>query len=285
MRWEEYDWLLDAALREDSAEADVTTGALIPPDRQARAEMTIKEDGVICGLPLAERLLKRWEERIVFEALSQDGEFVSAPQVVATLEGPAGRILSVERTMLNFLQRLSGVATMARRYVDAVAGTGAVILDTRKTTPGWRDLEKYAVRCGGASNHRGGLGDQALIKENHLALMEEGVEAAVRRARERVPAGLKVEVEVKALDQLTEAVRAGADIIMLDNMTPEQVAEAVALVGALCEGGRRPLLEASGRMTLDGVRAYAEAGVDWISVGALTHSAAALDIALDMAPE
>jgi len=209
--------------------------------------------------------------------------------VVATLAGPAASVLSIERTMLNFLQHLSGVATLTRRFVDAVRGTGAQILDTRKTIPGWRALQKYAVRCGGGVNHRTGLSDQVLIKDNHLRVVlraagrgvgaQGGIAGAVQKARQ-ASEGLLLEVEVENLQQLREALTAGPDIVLLDNMRPGEVRRAAALVRACRAAGGRPLIEASGGVTLRNVRAYAEAGADRIAIGALTHSAPALDLSL-----
>ena len=189
MDWERFDRLIEAALEEDAARQDVTTRALVAPDRRAEAVIRAKAQGVVCGLPLAERLVAEFDERVDFEACAQDGARVSPGSVVARLSGQAGSILSVERTMLNFLQRLSGTATLTARFVAAVQGTAAGIYDTRKTTPGWRELQKYAVRCGGGVNHRMSLGDMVLIKDNHLALMagQGGVAEAVRRARAAAP--------------------------------------------------------------------------------------------------
>jgi nicotinate-nucleotide pyrophosphorylase (carboxylating) len=231
--------------------------------------------------------VERFDAGLEFEACVRDGDRVAAGAVAARLSGPAGAILSVERTMLNFLRRLSGVATLTAAFVEKVRGTEAGIYDTRKTTPGWRALEKYAVRCGGGRNHRMDLSDMVLIKDNHLELMgrrprdPEAVREAVGKARQAWP-GIPVQVEVEDTDQLEVALTAGPDYILLDNMTPQQTAEAVALVREKCAGGPRPQLESSGDITMDNVRAYAEAGVDRISLGALTHSAPALDLSLDV---
>jgi nicotinate-nucleotide pyrophosphorylase (carboxylating) len=288
MDWQEFDWLLDAALAEDACTQDVTTLATVPPERKATGELQARQEGVVCGLPLAERLIERFAAGIAFEHRIEDGDEVQPGDVVAAVTGPAGAMLTVERTMLNFLQRLSGIATMTARYVKAVRGTGAAILDTRKTTPGWRKLEKYAVRCGGGSNHRRDLAEMALIKDNHLALLARrprdaaAVREAVQRVREAYP-DVPVEVEVEDTAQLEAAVEAKADIILLDNMTPEQFAASARLVAERCDGGRRPLLEASGGITLENVAAYARAGADRISVGALTHSVPAFDYSLEVA--
>jgi len=245
-----------AALAEDVGNGDVTTLATVPPDATARAVMAAAT--VRPGVT--------------------DGARVPAGTVLCEVTGPARTLLTAERVALNFMQRLSGVATKTAGFVQAVAGTGAEILDTRKTTPGWRELEKYAVRCGGGRNHRIGLWDMVLIKDNHLAALREekpnAIAAAVQRARRIYPA-LKVEVEADTLQQVAQACEAGADIILLDNMTLEQLREAVAVVGG------RARTEASGGVSLATVRSIAETGVNFISVGGITHSARAVDIGLD----
>lgn len=287
MQWQEFDWLIEAALEEDGARRDVTTEALIDPGRSCEAEVVVKQEGVICGLPLAERTCRLFDQHLHFRALCEDGAKVGEGTVVAALSGPAASILRIERTLLNFMQHLSGIATLARRFCDAVAGAGAEIFDTRKTTPAWRALEKYAVRCGGGRNHRMNLSDQVLIKDNHLRLWRSGasetpsIADAVEVAR-RAAGGLTVEVEVANLEELAEALPALPDIIMLDNMTPRQVREAAEMVRRAGPARHSPLVEVSGGVNLGNVRAYAEAGADMISVGALTHSAPALDIALDI---
>jgi nicotinate-nucleotide pyrophosphorylase (carboxylating) len=282
MEWESFDWLLDKALQEDAASEDATTQALVPPERRATARLVAREAGIVAGLPLAERLLARMDADIRFESFVADGDAVGPGIQVARLAGLAGSILSVERVMLNFLQQLSGMATLAARYAERVEGTEARIYDTRKTVPGWRELAKYAVRCGGACNHRMHLAGAVLIKDNHLALMGEGgVSEAVRRAREAHP-DLTVEVEVETFAQLEEALAAAPDIILLDNMTPEQVREAARMAGE--SAVEPPQLEASGGIDLSNVRAYAETGAERISIGALTHSAPALDLALEITP-
>jgi nicotinate-nucleotide pyrophosphorylase (carboxylating) len=286
MQWEAFDPLIQTALEEDGARADVTTDSLIDPALRAVADVVVKAPGVICGLPAARRTAHLVDPRLEVETFRQDGDEVGPGEVVACVRGSAASILRAERTMLNFLQHLSGVATATHKLARLVEGTGAAIYDTRKTPAGWRALDKYAVRCGGGRNHRMGLSDQVLIKDNHLKLRAgttnptaAAVGEAVRTARRAAP-GLLVEVEVTALDELREAVRAGADIVMLDNMSPDQVRRAVEEVRRLCAGRPRPELEASGGITPQTVRAYAEAGVDRISVGALTHSAQALDISM-----
>ena len=284
MDWVKFDWLVDAALAEDEARRDATTLALVPPGRRARARLLAKADGVLCGLPLAARMATRFDPALAFEPSAADGDRVRPGDVAARLEGPAGAMLSIERTMLNFLQRLGGTATLTARFVERVGGTGARIYDTRKTTPGWRALEKYAVRCGGGCNHRMNLADQALIKDNHLALIgrsvADGVGEAIAKVRAAHP-GMTVIVEVEDLPQLRAALAAAPDVVLLDNMTPAQVREAADMARRVA-GEARPLLEASGAITLENVRQYAEAGADRISVGAPTHSAPALDLSLDI---
>jgi nicotinate-nucleotide pyrophosphorylase (carboxylating) len=287
MDWSLFDEMLEAALAEDCARDDVTTGPLIDPARRVTAQLAAREAGVVCGLALAERLLARFDPALSLNPAVEDGAAVQAGSVAARPAGPAGALLSVERAMLNILQELSGIATLTARYVEAVEGTGARILDTRKTAPGRRLLHKYAVRCGGGRNHRMGLADQALIKDNHLALRgvgredAAGIREAVRLVRAAHP-DVRVEIEVDTHAQLAAVLPARPDIILLDNMTPGRIAEEVAYVEAQCPAGERPELEASGGITLENVRAYALAGVDRISIGALTHSAPALDLGLDI---
>lgn len=271
------DALIDLSLAEDVGLGDVTSDALLAPTQMGLAVLEAREAMVFCGRPMIDRLLQRWPgERVVAVWSSQDGDRVDAGTVLLHLEGSVRTLLLLERTLLNYAQRMSGVATQTRRYVDAVEGTGTRVVDTRKTLPGWRALDKYAVRVGGAHNHRAALDGGVLIKDNHIAFVG-GVAEAVRRAREAAPHLLKIEVEVESLNQLDEALAAGADLVLLDNFTPEQIAVAVARVG-----GRVPL-EASGGITLNSIRAFAEAGVDFISVGALTHSVKAADLALEVA--
>jgi nicotinate-nucleotide pyrophosphorylase (carboxylating) len=260
---------IDRWLAEDVGDGDLTTSSVIDEDTVCTAQILVKESGVICGLAVAGEIFDR--SGATLEPLANDGEPV-APGAVARVDGPARAVLTGERLALNVLGRLSGIATLARRYVDAVEGTGAVILDTRKTTPGLRELEKHAVACGGGRNHRLGLYDGILIKDNHLRLAGS-VSRAVLRAK---GTGMPVEVECDSLDQVREALAAGADAILLDNMSVDELREAVALAGG------RVRLEASGGITLETVRAVAETGVDFISVGALTHSARALDVSLEV---
>jgi len=270
----QYEELVRAALREDIGAGDVTTLLTVPVETQASGVFLAKATGVVCGLELAACAFRCVDPSVRFEPLVADGTAVEPGLLLARLSGPAQSLLTGERVALNFTQRLSGTASLTRRFVEAVAGTRARIVDTRKTTPGLRTLEKYAVRCGGGHNHRYGLGDGVLIKDNHLAA-GGGVAACVARARQHAPHPLKVEVECKTLAQVGEAVEAGADILLLDNMSLEQLREAAGLVAG------RALTEASGGVNLGTVRAIAETGVDLISVGALTHSAPALDISLD----
>ena len=269
-----------AALHEDVGPGDVTTLACIPPEATAVATMNARESLTLAGIAFAETAFRELSPNVELVRLAEDGQAVDAGAGVLRISGSARALLTAERVALNFVQRLSGVATATARFVAAVASTRARILDTRKTTPGWRRFEKYAVACGGGTNHRVGLHDLVLIKDNHLAALAGAapnpVAAAVNRARELWPA-LRVEVEADTLEQVRLAVEAGADIILLDNMPPARLREAAALVAG------RAQLEASGGVTLNTVRAIAETGVDFISVGAVTHSARAVDLGLDFA--
>ncbi len=268
------DAAIDAALREDMPEGDVTSESIIPASARSEAYFLAKEDGVLAGLPVAARVFERIDPSIIFIERFRDGSSFTRSDKLARVKGPTIALLKGERTALNFLQRLCGVATVTRRFVEAIAGTKTRILDTRKTVPGLRLLDKYAVRTGGGTNHRASLSDMVLIKDNHLRHVGSVAEA-VRRARTHIRPGVRVEVEAANLLQVREALAAGADMIMLDNMPLETMRQAVVLAA-----GRVPL-EASGNMTLDRVRAVAETGVDFISVGSLTHSARAVDISLD----
>jgi len=292
------DWatLLDLAVREDvGSVGDLTTMALVPPNAIGRAAVVARQAGVVAGLPAAAMALGAISPSAKCTPHAVDGQSIAAGQRLASLEGPAGELLVAERLLLNVLGRLSGIASLTRRYVEAIDGTAARIYDTRKTTPGWRKLEKYAVHCGGGANHRGGLFEAVLIKDNHLAFGAAGSVAdrytpaqAVGRARQYLAElgtdqggqNVIVEVEVDTLAQLAEVLPASPDIVLLDNMSPEVLREAVTLRNA---GFRHVELEASGGVNLNTVRAIAETGVDRISVGALTHSAVALDIGLDWA--
>ena len=272
----EVERILKSALAEDVGSGDVTSLSTVPPGRTISGRYIAKEDGVLCGLEVVARAFALLDASIALTALAADGDRVRKGDVIATVSGDARAILAGERVGLNLLQHMSGVATQTARAVAAVAGTGAKIVDTRKTTPGLRVLDKYAVRMGGGGNHRFNLADGVLIKDNHI-VAAGGIAAAVAAARARAPHSLKIEVEVETLEQLREALEAGADIIMLDNMPTEMMREAVRLVAG------RALTEASGNMgdkTDAELRAVAETGVDLISIGALTHSVKALDISL-----
>ncbi|HKQ38713.1 MAG TPA: carboxylating nicotinate-nucleotide diphosphorylase [Verrucomicrobiae bacterium] len=260
------------ALAEDIGGGDVTSDATIPADARAMAIMVARQPLVLAGIAFAEAAFAA--NKIARHL--KDGESAGKGEHLLRVEGTARSILAAERVALNFVQRLSGIATLTRAFVDAVRGTRAKILDTRKTTPGWRRFEKYAVKCGGGENHRFGLFDMVLIKDNHLAAVRGNVVAAVQTARKKSPS-LKIEVEADTLDQADQAVEAGADIVLLDNMTAEQLRRAVKRIGGRCK------TEASGGVTLANVREIADTGVDYISVGALTHSAPAVDIGLDFA--
>ncbi len=269
------DDLIGRALAEDLGDGDVTTLSTIPADALYAGDFLVKETGVIAGLEVAQRVFAVLDGAVTFRAFAADGDQVARGDIVALVTGPGRALLSGERVALNFLQRMSGIATATRRYVDAVAGARAVILDTRKTVPGLRALDKWAVRLGGGRNHRIGLYDMALIKDNHITAVGSITEA-VRRVHAGDPLGRPIEVEVTNLDQLAEALALPIDRILLDNMRPSQMAKAVALAA-----GRIPL-EASGGVNLDTVATIAATGVDFISVGALTHSVKALDISLDL---
>lgn len=265
-----------AALAEDLGRAgDVTTQAIIPASANARAVIAAREAGVIAGLPLARAAFLQMDARIGFEAWVEDGAKVAPGEIVARIEGPARAILSAERVALNYLGRLSGIASLTARYAERIAHTRAKVCDTRKTTPLLRAFEKYAVRCGGGANHRFGLDDAALIKDNHIAVAG-GVVPALRAAKGFVGHLVKIEIEVDTLDQLQEVLAESADAVLLDNMPPDDLRQAVALVNG------RMICEASGGVTLDTVAEIAETGVDLISVGALTHSARVLDLGLDI---
>ena len=270
--------VIDLALAEDIGGGDITSTVTVAAGQQARGKLLAKAAGVISGLDVAGEVFRRVDPAITFTSLVADGDVVEAMTPIATVEGPARSLLAGERVALNLLQRLSGVATLTARYVDAVRNTKARIVDTRKTTPGLRALEKAAVRHGGGHNHRFGLTDGVLIKDNHLAAVggEDRVTRAVCLARQGAPHTLRIEVEVTTLDELAQALEAGADVVLLDNMDVADVRKAVALTDG------RALVEASGGVTLESVAEIAATGVDLISVGSLTHSAPALDISLDL---
>jgi len=271
--------LVDHALAEDWAWGDVTTQALIPPEAEGKATFIAKSAGIVAGIEVVHLVFARVDSSLGFRALLNDGDRLQRGTGIANIEGRVGSILRGERVALNFLQRLSGIATETSRYVEAVRGTKARIVDTRKTTPGLRFLEKYAVKAGGGQNHRLHLGDGILIKDNHLAALRArglDLKAAIDLARKNAPHTLKIEVEVTTVEEAGEAVVAGADIVMLDNMSVEEMRRAMKSIGG------RVLVEASGGVTLDNVKSVAETGVDLISVGALTHSVKALDISLEL---
>lgn len=271
--------LIDLALEEDLGRGDVTSEALIPSELPAEGRVLVKAPGVLAGLEVAAAVFRTVDAAVSWTPLAKDGDAVSPGQVVAQVAGRARSLLAAERTALNFLQRLSGIATCTARYVEALRGTRARLVDTRKTTPGWRWLEKMAVRCGGGFNHRLDLAGGILIKDNHLALSQNDIHGAIRAARAYAPHTLRLEIEVTDLAGVEMALAAGAEIILLDNMSlPEMRRAAEAVAG-------RALLEASGGITLETVRAVAEAGVDLISSGAITHSAKALDISLEISGE
>lgn len=271
----ELERIVALALAEDIGRGDATSRAIVDPGERGRATVSFRAPGVVCGLPVVAEVFRQIDRSTAVVVLVPEGTRLDAPAPVARIEGATLALLAGERVALNFVARLAAVATLTRRYVDAIAGTRARILDTRKTTPGLRSLEKYAVRVGGGRNHRLGLDDGILIKDNHLAFAGS-IGEAVRRARAAAPLGLRVEVETETLDDVREALGAGADMLLLDNMLPPLMRQAVGLVA-----GRIPL-EASGGITLSNVREIAETGVDLISVGALTHSAGSLDVSMDV---
>jgi len=277
--WKRIEEIVDCALAEDLGWGDVTTEAIIPADLRGKASMVAKARGILAGAEVARLVFRRVDPSTQFDIIIKEGNGIQPGDLIAKLEGKVASILKGERTALNFLQQLSGIATETRRYVEAIKGLDSRIVDTRKTTPGMRVLEKYAVRVGGGHNHRLHLGDGVLIKDNHLAALRSqglAMKDIISRARERAPFNLKVEVEVRTAQEAVEAVEAGADIVMLADMGLEEMRQAVQLVKG------RALLEASGGITLDNVRRVAETGVDLISIGALTHSTRSLDISLEM---
>ena len=271
------DRLLDLALEEDLARGDATTDAIAIYGR-GTGSIVARENLVLAGMPIARRLIERSSLDLSFEQIAAEGDLVAADTTFARVSGKQTDILRIERTMLNLIQRCAGVATLTRQYVRAVDGFGARIVDTRKTVPGWRLLDKCSVVAGGGRNHRFDLGSGILIKDNHIAACNGSVADAVLRAKTCAPHTLRVEVEVETEEQLDQALEAGAELILLDNMTPDQVADSVARVAGAA------LIEVSGGVRLSTVRAFAEAGADFISVGALTHSAVAVDIALELHP-
>jgi len=267
--------LIDLALEEDAGLGDVTSRTIFPANHTSKAFISAGHDLVICGLEVAARVFAKVDPALKVQLTAQDGDRVKKGGVVLRVAGPTAALLTAERTALNFIQRLTGVATQARKYAAAVTGTGVRIVDTRKTTPAWRALEKYAVRCGGCVNHRSSLGEHVLIKDNHIAAAGS-LTKAVKLARAGAPHLAKIEVEAKTLAEVKEAVRAAADVILLDNMTPAEVRAAVAVIGGAA------VVEVSGGVKFDTLRDYALPGVDVISIGALTHSAAAADLSLTL---
>jgi len=267
------------ALKEDRAWQDVTTTALVPPEQKGRGVIIARQEGVLAGLPMAEAVFKAVDPSLQWQPLAAEGGRLSPGQEVARIEGPLTAILRGERVALNYLTHLSGVATATARLVAAIAGLPAGIRDTRKTTPGLRTLEKYAVRLGGGQSHRLTLADAVLIKDNHLAALRArglGIAEAVRLARQEAPAGMRVQIEVTTVDEARQALAAGAGELLLDNMPPQDMRRVVKIARG------RAILEASGGISLKNVRRVAETGVDYISVGAITHSAGALDMSLEM---
>lgn len=263
--------LIGLALSEDVGEGDITTDNIIPAGTRRKAKMVAKADGIVAGLPVAEMVFKSLDPDLVWTVFTPEGSKVKRGDVMVEFEGTYRALLTGERTALNFLQRLSGIATMSGKYADAVKDYKTIILDTRKTLPGFRILDKYAVKTGGASNHRIGLYDMAMIKDNHIEVAG-GITKAVNSVRSNIKEGIKIEVETTSITQVQEAIDAGADIIMLDNMDNETMRKSVELIAG------RAKVEASGNMTLERLREVAATGVDYISIGALTHSVSALDI-------
>ncbi len=275
------DKIIDLALAEDISRGDVTSETLIPAGFRGKASLLARANGIVAGTEVAGRVFQRVDPSLQIKVLIQDGATIKAGDIIATVSGKVASILKAERTALNFLQRLSGTATLTARYVAEVKGLPTQILDTRKTTPGLRILEKYAVRVGGGQNHRLHLGELMLIKDNHLSALRAtgmSLKDIVTQAKKKAPRGIKVEVEVGNAQEALEAVAGGADIIMLDNMSPDEMRQVVSHVPDTIK------TEASGGINLDNVRAVAETGVDFISIGALTHSAPALDISLELKP-
>ncbi len=279
--------LIRMSIEEDLGQGDLTSELFFTDDVVEKAHIVSREEIVVCGMDVVKEILPCYDDRLRMKILLDDGELACVGSRIATIEGPVGSMLSAERVMLNFLQRLSGIATTTRKYVRAIQGTKAKIYDTRKTTPGWRLLEKYAVRCGGGYNHRLGLYDGVLIKDNHLAQLGRNFETKLKRiiAKARKVKGVKfVAVEVDHVDhQLNHVLKIpGIDIVLLDNMGQWQLKHAVDMRNELCgRGKKKPLLEASGSITLNSVSAIAQCGIDRIAVGAITHSARSVDIALD----
>ena len=273
--WSQVELIIDNALQEDIGSGDMTTEMLFPGDTKCKAIIIAKEDGVAAGIPVAERVFRRLDENILWNQKKREGETLKPGDILAGIEASPRIILTGERLALNFLQRLSGIASLTSRFVKAVEGLSVKIVDTRKTAPGLRILDKYGVSVGGGYNHRFGLHDGILIKDNHIRITG-GITQAVKLIRKRIKAESKIEVETSTLAEVMEAISAGADVIMLDNMPTEVMRQAVEIIN------RKALTEASGGINLENVRNVAETGVDFVSIGALTHSPRALDIGLYM---
>ena len=271
------DHLIDLALDEDAGLGDVTSRAIFSPRHTSRAFIEAGHDLTVCGSAIAARVFVRVDPALAVKLVPRDGDRVKKGGKVLTVSGPTASLLTAERTALNFIQRLSGVATLSRKFADAVAGTGVRVVDTRKTTPGWRALEKYAVRCGGCVNHRSSLGEHVLIKDNHIAAAGS-LAKAVKLARAAAPHSAKIEVEAKTFAEVKEAVQSKADVILLDNMSPLQIRAAIVLIAGAA------VVEVSGGVRFDTLLDFALPGVDVISVGALTHSAPAADLSLTILP-
>ncbi len=269
--------LIDLALEEDAGLGDLTSRAIFAASHRSRAVIDARQDLVVCGLEVAAAVFTRVDPALKTRLLARDGDRIRRGAAIIRIEGPTASLLTAERTALNFLQRLSGIATQARRFAQAVKGTGVRVVDTRKTTPGWRALEKHAVRCGGCRNHRSSLGEHVLIKDNHIAAAGS-LTRAVALCRAVAPHTAKIEVEAGTLAEVREACRAGAGVILLDNMTPEQVRAAIKVIAG------RAAVEVSGGVRFETLRDYALPGVDVISIGALTHSAPAADLSLTILP-
>lgn len=274
MKEKEIEAVIEAALKEDMPQGDITSESIIPPSSKSKAVILAKEAGVLAGMDVARRVFQRIDASLEFKKIMEDGQIFREGDKLAELQGPSISLLKGERTALNFLQRMSGIATATHKFVQALKGTKAEILDTRKTTPGLRALEKYAVRMGGGLNHRFNLSEMVLIKDNHLKLVGS-IPEAVKRAKKRVKPGIRVEVEVTSLEGAKQALRSGADVIMLDNMSIEKMREVVKWAKGKVQ------LEVSGKVTLSKAREIASLGVDFISVGSLTHSYKSVDISLE----
>ncbi|MFO7865336.1 MAG: carboxylating nicotinate-nucleotide diphosphorylase [Candidatus Aminicenantes bacterium] len=268
------DEIIERALQEDMPAGDITSESVIPPESRSRALIWAKQPGILAGIQVARRVFHKIDENISMKIFLHDGEVLHPKDKIAEVQGLSLSLLKGERTALNFLQRMSGIAFLTRKYVEAVKGTKTKVLDTRKTTPGMRILEKYSVEAGGGINHRMNLSDMVMLKDNHIRLVGS-IQKAIAKARENIPPGIKIEVETTSMDQVKQALDSGADIIMLDNMTPAEAGRIAAWVK-----GRVPL-EVSGMVNLDNIRLYAETGVDMVSVGSLTHSYPSMDIAMD----